>query len=183
MTAIPERLVRIGAIAKAHGLRGEVAVRPDEPGSQTLLAQKQVYLRCPKGSPEVREIASVRSAGPVLLVRLAGVEDRTAAERLAGCEVLLPRTSLPPAAEGEFYASDLVGLKAVSVEGDALGRVREVFDAGAAPVLVIEGRLELQIPLAEPFVSRVDLDAGEIVVVPPEEAEELDALGSDGEAR
>jgi 16S rRNA processing protein RimM len=171
MADLPERLVRIGVIVRAHGIRGELSVRLDEPGSRTLLSQKQVWLRS-AGGIEPRAVVGARPGSSHLLLRLAGVEDRSAAEGLRGTELLVPRASLPPVEEGEYYVADLVGLRVVDAQGAELGRVESVFEAGAAPVLEIGGDREWQLPLAEPFIKRVDLAGGVLVVEPPEEVEE-----------
>lgn len=177
MTAVPDRLIRVGVVARPHGIRGELLVRLDVPGSRTLLDSKRLFLRAPTGVPELREFVSVRPIGQNVILRLPDVDDRTAAEGFAGYEVLLARDWLPATEEGEYYIADLVGLRVVGSDGVQLGRVKSVFDAGAAPVLEIAGEREWQVPLAEPFVKRVDIAAGELVVEPPEETEEVPGDG------
>lgn len=169
MPGDPQRLVRIGRIAKAHGIRGEVTIRPDEPDSTSLLEQEEVWLKAGQGDPERFEIEQARPAHQAILVRFVGFEDRTAAETLAGREVWLPRDRLEELEEGEFYADDLVGLKAVAPEGAELGRVVAVEDHGAVPILEIQGARRFQVPLVETFVRRIDLEAGVVEIVAPEE--------------
>jgi len=166
----PQRLVRIGKIARAHGIRGEVAIKPDESGSTTLLTQPRAWLKWRDGRVEPVEIASARTVNEGWLVRFANCPDRTAAEKFGGVEVFLPRECLPELEDGEFYADDLVGLRVESVSGEDLGKVTQVFDGGAVPVLEVEGRRSLQIPLVDTFVKRVDQVAGVVVVETPEEA-------------
>lgn len=168
MPSDPQRFVRIGKIARAHGIRGEVAVRLEEPSSTTLLMQKAVWLKA-DGEPEPAEIETARAAHGGLLVRFVGCYDRTAAEKLAGREVWLPRACLPKPQDGEYYVADLVGLEARSPAGVALGKVVEVVDTGGVPVLEIEGDRRFQIPLVETFVQRIDLEAGLAVLEVPEE--------------
>jgi len=66
------------------------------------------------------------------------VTDRNAAEALRGTELSVPRSELPPLAEGEYYHADLVGQDAVSSTGEALGRIVEVVDYGAGDLIEIE---------------------------------------------
>ncbi len=166
-----EKLVRIGRVARAHGIRGEVAVVPDERGSTTLLRLERVWVRREGSAPELRKLRSARPTDGAALVLFEGCGDRNAADALRGLEVLAERAWLPPLEDGEYYAADLVGLVALSEQGEKLGTVVGFYDAGAVPVLEIEGVRSLQIPIADPFVKRVDLAAGEIVVAPPVDEE------------
>ncbi len=145
----------------------------DEPGSATLLEVDEVVLSG-AGGQSARAVTSARPAHGAVLVLFSGVADRSEAERLRGLEVLVPRERLAALGEGEYYAADLVGMAARRPDGTAVGRVVEVMDAGAAPVLLLrkDSGEEVQIPLADVFVKRIDLAAGEMVVEPPEEARE-----------
>ena len=173
MAADPKRLLRIGRVVKAHGLRGEVSVRPDVADSTTLLSQKGAWLRAKGGEPGFVEIESARTAHEAILVRFKGCADRTAAELLCGREVLLPREFLPEPDPGEFYAADLIGLAVVRSQGggEALGKVVDAHETGGAPVLEIEREPgnSLQVPLADTFVKRIDLAAGVIEIELPQE--------------
>ncbi len=171
MAEAPERLIRVGVVARAHGLRGELSVKTDVAGSRTLAGQPRLYLRDATGKLEDRTIRSTRPQGEQMLVVVDGVGDRDAAQALTGREVLLSRDSLPPVEEGEFYAADLIGLPVKTPAGQLLGKVAAVSDAGATPVLEVVGEREWQIPLVDLFVKRVDLAAGELVVEPPVQEE------------
>jgi 16S rRNA processing protein RimM len=162
-----EKRVRIGRVARAHGIRGEVAVVPDEPGSTTLLSLKQVWLGRSGSALELRAVRSARMMSGATLVQFEGSDDRTAAEAMRGLEVLVERGWLPELEPGEYYAADLVGLNVRNERGEKLGTVAGIYDAGAVPVLEIDGERSLQVPLAEAFVKRIDLAAAEIVIAPP----------------
>jgi 16S rRNA processing protein RimM len=169
MAGDPHRLLRVGKIVRAHGIHGEVTVRPDEASSTTLLSQKDAFLKAPSGRVELVVIEAARTAHQAVLMRFAACPDRTAAEKLVGREVLLPRDRLPDLEPGEFYAEDLVGLAVTSVAGERLGTVERVSDAGGVPVLEVVGSKAFQVPLVDSFVKKVDVEVGVIVVEPPEE--------------
>jgi 16S rRNA processing protein RimM len=100
-------------------------------------------------------------------VKVEGVSDRTAAERLVGAEVLAPREELGEAAEGEHLWTDLEGLEVLTAAGEAVGRVTGLYATGGVDVLVVTGpRGEKLVPLA-PYVE-VDVAGRRIVVDPPE---------------
>jgi 16S rRNA processing protein RimM len=175
MVEAPERLIRVGVIAKAHGVRGELSVKTDVPGSRTLMMQTRLYLRDAQGRLESRQIRTARAAEKQMLLELEGVDDRDAAQALHGREVMLPRACLPPVEQGEYYAADLIGMAVKSPTGAPLGRVTRLNDAGGVPVLMIEGERELQVPLVDVFVKQVNVEAGEMIVEPPLEEETEEA--------
>ena len=72
------------------------------------------------------------------IARFAEVTDRTAAEKLRGTTLTVPRSAMPALGEGEYYHADLIGLPAVSTEGAELGKVVAVENFGAGDVLEIE---------------------------------------------
>lgn len=161
--------VAVGRIVRAHGVRGELGVRCDDPSTSSLLQAKQVRLA---GESELRAVAFARPAHTEVLLRLRGVDDRDQAEALRGREVELPRAALPPPEPGEYYYADLVGLQAFDESGKLLGEVKGLWETGPVPVLVIgEEPEELLVPFAEPFVVAVKAAEGRIVIRPPEYAE------------
>lgn len=162
-------LVAIGKVVRAIGLGGFVGVG----GSSGALEQlEQVTLRRAGGPDVARRILEARPQGRVWAVQFEGVVDRAAAEALVGSEVLAERDHLGEAGEGQHFWADLVGLAVRTEAGEALGSVDGLLETGAVDVLVVRGgRGELLIPLA-PYV-RVDRDAREIVVDPPEGLLEL----------
>jgi 16S rRNA processing protein RimM len=79
-----------------------------------------------------------------------------------GVELAVPRESLPPLGEDEYYSFQLVGLAVEEEGGRVLGRVRDVLDYPANDVLELDTGLSL--PLVEACVRKVDLESGRIVV-------------------
>jgi 16S rRNA processing protein RimM len=115
---------------------------------------------------EVRIIAS-RVHGNTLVAQFEGVADRDAAAALKGCDVGVPRGEFPAAADGEFYWSDLIGLKVANTERYGFGQVTRILQTGANDVLVVAGGAggrETLIPFIAGVIRQVDLAAGEIVV-------------------
>lgn len=157
-------LVRIGKVVRAVGLKGHVGVA----GSEGALGELEwIALRAGDAEPATWRIEEVRPQGRVWAVKLEGVSDRSAAERLVGAEVLAPREELGEAGPGEHLWVDLEGLEVVTAAGEAVGRVTGLYATGGVDVLVVEGaRGEKLVPLA-PYVE-VDVAGGRIVVDPPE---------------
>jgi 16S rRNA processing protein RimM len=149
--------LEIGRLGAAHGLAGELSVKPFFEGSAALLSVPRVWLVSDAGEREVA-IEGARRHGPRVLVKLAGVADRTAAERLTGARIEVERSLLPPLAPGEYYLADLVGVDVVGPEG-TLGVVTRVLThptLDAVEIRLSDGRTAEQ-PLVAPFVARVDV--------------------------
>lgn len=110
----------------------------------------------------------------LVLAEIAGVSDRDSAAALKGTKLFITRESLPATDEDTFYHADLVGLIAESASGEAIGRVKAVFDHGAGVYLEIERRdgKPLLAPFTKTAVPVVNTDGGRLVVVETVEAGE-----------
>ncbi len=162
------KLVAVAEIARPHGIAGELRLKLYNPGSDLLRRRPPVLLRLPDGTEREATLTTAREADKALLVRIAGVDDRDAAEALRGAEVCVPRASLPPPEEGEFYAWDLEGAAAVLISQEAgatplpIGQVVELLTYPTCEVLVVvrpDGK-RMEVPLLAPYVTRVDAEHG-----------------------
>jgi 16S rRNA processing protein RimM len=169
----------VGRIVKAHGITGEVVVevRTDDPGGR-FAKGKVLRGRASRGTSE-RDytIDGVREHGGRLLVRLAGIADRDAADALRGTLFLVESDDLPPISEpDEFYDHQLEGLAVRTVAGIEIGTVAEVLHTAAGELLSIktpEGAEKL-VPFVTAFVPTVSLADGLIEIDPPEGLLDLD---------
>jgi len=166
----PRPILEVGYVARVHGLSGELAVRTFDPDSEAVGTVRRLVLRLRSGEEREMEIARTRRAADATLVSLDGITSRSAAEPFRGATVFVHREELPPPREGEWFQGDLVGLEARTPEGTPLGRVTEIWNTGPVPNLVIEGTgaEPLVVPFVDEFVPEVDVEAGLLVVRPPE---------------
>ena len=155
----------IGKVAGAHGLRGELKVAPLTDFPEHVRELHRVLLAPPNDAGAVTDIESVRMHKGVLLIKLASVPDRTAAEALRGATLAIKRSMGAPLPEGHYYVDDIIGLRVVTTAGEVVGHITEVLRTGANDVYVTERAL---IPAIPGVVKRVDLDAGQMVVEPME---------------
>lgn len=160
----------VGQVGRAHGVSGEVAVavRTDDPGAR--FAAGAVLATDPPERGPLRVVGSRWHSGR-LLVRLDGVTDRTAAERLRGTTLLVDSGALPPLSDpDEFYDHQLIGLHAVLPDGRPVGSVTDVLHTPGSDLLALDtgGEEEALVPFVQAIVPTVDLAAGRIVIVPPE---------------
>lgn len=120
--------VTLAVVIGAHGVAGEVRLK-------VFAEDLKAYKSFNGGALTLK---SLRHGANGAIARFAEIADRNAAEALRGTEITVPRADLPPLAEGEYYHADLLGLAAVSTDGDDLGRVVAIDNYGAGDVLEIE---------------------------------------------
>jgi 16S rRNA processing protein RimM len=124
--------VTLAAVTGAHGVAGEVRLKLLGDGLASLKPHKAFN----EGALTLKALRDDGKGGAI--ARFAEVPDRTAAEKLRGTALTVPRSALPPLGEGEYYHADLLGLAAVSDAGAPLGTVIAVENYGAGDVLEIE---------------------------------------------
>jgi 16S rRNA processing protein RimM len=166
--------VVVGRIGRPHGVRGEVTVevRTDDPDLR--FAPGAVLLTDPASRGPLT-VEGARWHREILLLTIAGIDSREAAETYRNTELLVPVADLPELDDPEdFYDHQLVGLSARSIDGTVLGEVAAVRHEGADLLVVRrpEGG-EALIPFVAAMVPTVDLDGGYLVVDPPEGLLEL----------
>jgi 16S rRNA processing protein RimM len=167
---VPQRLIQLGVIGRAHGVRGLVRVTSHTADPADLTAYGP--LTDAKGR---RFALRWRAEGVAEITELVGdtavkVTDRSVAERLTNTPLFIDRARLPPAEEDEFYLADLIGLAAVGPDGAALGRVAVVHDYGAGTSIELErdDAPPLIVPFTHACVPDVDIAGGRVVVVVPD---------------
>ncbi|CAN5762673.1 MAG: ribosome maturation factor RimM [Rubrobacter sp.] len=157
--------VVIGVVVAPHGVRGTLRVRALGAGKHLRKGKEPVVVGVR------RRISAVRQTPKGFLLDLEGIESRAGARSLKGQEIVLDRAELDAPEEGEFYVADLVGLTAVDDAGEIVGTVDDTFETAAHEVLVVreeEDRQELYLPFTLEHVPEVDLEAGRILIRPPE---------------
>ena len=183
-SATSQRLVLMGAILGAHGIKGEVKVKSfaakpadiAEYGPLTDTKHKRSF-----------ELSIVGAAKGVLIGRIAGIADRNAAEALKGVELFVDRDRLTaPKDPEEYYLADLIGLAAFDGEDAKLGEIVSVDNYGAGDLLLVvpESGEGFVVPFAKAFVPVVDVKGGRVVLdlpadffeVPAQEEEEAAEL-------
>lgn len=182
MPPASQNLVVLGVFGAAHGLKGEIRLKSytEEP-----LAIANYAPLLTKSGRQIK-LASLRQAKDVLIARVEGVSDRTGAEQLVNLQLFVERAVLgTPEDEDEFFHTDLIGLVARGEDGNRIGTVTGLFDFGAGDIIEVTpdgakrapdsakgtpgGTKPLLLPFTKATIPEVDIKAGHIVVVLPEE--------------
>lgn len=171
--AADDKLILLGVIGAAHGIKGEVRIKAFT-GDPLAIAD---YGPLTDEKGRRFEIAEIRPAKEVVVARLKGITSREAAETLNGVNLFVSRDKIPaPEDEDEFLQADLIGCAVVGPDGVVLGTVTTVANYGAGDLLDIllpDGRSVLM-PFTKAFAPRIDIAARRIEAVPPEGLFEAD---------
>jgi 16S rRNA processing protein RimM len=177
--------VTIARVAKTQGRHGEVAA--------TLLTDFPELFATRKNLSALGGTAG--ASGParrtldveehwfhkgMVVLKFAGVDSISDAERLVGSELQVPRSQRAELGSDQFYVSDLTGCT-VTDSGREIGKIKDVqFGSGEAPLLVIEGGVssgnkEYLVPFATAYIEKIALEQKRLEMKLPEGLLELDA--------
>ncbi len=158
-------MIEVMKIVNTHGVKGELKAMYYADSPMFFKKVKTLYDK--KENPYV--ITGVREGKNALLVTIEGVEDMTSAEKLKNLSLYAKREDFPPLPKGEYYLIDLIGITAVTVDGEEIGDVVNVLEQTAQNLLVIKkDDKEILIPKCDAFIDRVDLDEKKIYIIPIE---------------
>ncbi|WP_394429955.1 ribosome maturation factor RimM [Streptomyces sp. SGAir0957] len=159
----------VGRIGRAHGIKGEVTieVRTDEP--ELRLGPGAVLATDPAATGPLT-IESGRVHSGRLLLRFAGVRDRTGAEALRNTLLIaeVDPEELPEDPD-EFYDHQLMDLDVVTADGTEVGRITEISHLPSQDLFIVErpDGSEVMIPFVEEIVTEIDLEEQKAVITPP----------------
>jgi 16S rRNA processing protein RimM len=164
----------MGRIGAAHGIGGEVRIAAFTAEPLALKAYGPFETDRPGLAIDI-DIVAARASGTVLIARLEGVTDRTAAEKLNGVELYVPRDRLPPPAdEDDFYHADLIGLEARLADGTVLGTVTALPNYGASDLIEVRNAPSgdsYLYPFTRAVVPDIRIAEGYLVIEVPRDAE------------
>lgn len=156
-------MIVMGHVLAPYGVRGWIKIQPFTEAVDGLLSYRHWWF-ARNEDWQLRKVVEGRAQGASLVARLEGCEDRDQAVALRGLQVAVPRSELPPPANGEYYWCDLIGLAVENTEGEKFGQVEEVLATGANDVLVVRGDRERLIPFIESVVVGVEFENSRVVV-------------------
>lgn len=154
--------VEIGMITGPVGIRGEVKIKSYAEDPSRFRKIKEIGLRMDGKDAGDYAIEHVRSSGGMVVVKLAGVDDRNAAELLRNAEVFMDRADLEPLGPGEHYIRDLIGMAVVDDEsGETVGTLGDVLTDRPQDIYVIKAvdGSEFMLPAVPEFVRGIDDDS------------------------
>jgi len=153
----------VGAVAGAHGVKGDVRIKTFTENPMDIAAYGALWDEAGQNSYEILNAYPDKMGARV---RFKNVTSRSHAEALKGTRLYVARDNLPMLDEEDFYHADLIGLAAVTDQGEKLGTVKAVYNFGSADLLDIDGQF---IPFTKINVPEIDFQTGTLTVVPPQD--------------
>jgi len=174
--------VCIGIIIGAKGLNGALRIKSFTGQPEDVGSYGPVTL---EGEDRTRHLRVVDKAKGSLVLHIGGVEDRAGADALKGKKLFVDRAALPSVDNGEFYHTDLIGLPVRIKDGEELGSVYAIYDFGGGDIIDVkcDDGTSVLVPFTEDAVPEIDIDKGQILVVPPKyfETDSTNAKDAEGD--
>lgn len=158
-----ERFIVVGKVGAPHGIKGEVKITSFTEKADDISEYLSWFLKKEGRWVETR-VEKIVSQGKYLVAKLLHCNDRDNAQQWTNCEIAVKREQLPELPEGQYYWSDLEGLEVKTPLGLGLGKVKEIIETGANPVIVVVGEKRHLVPYLPQVVNEVNLSAGYIIV-------------------
>jgi 16S rRNA processing protein RimM len=160
-----DKLVSIGRVIKAYGVRGEMKVEPLSDFSERYENLHSVKIEFPDGVIQSFNVDSARFREGVVVLKLQGIDDRESAAALHGAYVSIGIDEIVPLDENRFYLFQLEGLNVVTVDGSKIGTVLRVEQYPAHDVMVVKTDTKtIMIPAVKEFIVNIDLHKKQMVI-------------------
>ncbi|MCX8492581.1 MAG: ribosome maturation factor RimM [Cyclobacteriaceae bacterium] len=145
---------KIGYVAKAHGLKGEVTIIVTEPVDLDPI--ESVFIE-QKNTLVPYFIKDLSDRGDKAFVKFEEINSIEQANGLKGCSLYLLKEARPKLKRGEFYDDEIVGFAVEDELTGILGNITEVSTNGPNKLLVVNylGK-EALIPTNGPFIKSVN---------------------------
>ena len=160
-----EAFLQIGVITSAHGVHGECKVFPmtDDPRRFSELDEVIVEKN---GRRAVRRVQGAKYFKNMVILKLEGSDTMNDAEKMRESALFVPREKAVALQEDEYYIADMIGMRVITDEGEALGILTDVMQTGANDVYIVNSEHygEILIPAIKDCIIKVDAEAGEMSV-------------------
>ncbi len=153
--------LRIGKVVGVHGIRGSLKVYSYTESPSIFNSGNQILVEDAAGCKQFFKIARGNPHKRLILLSLAGIENRHAAEKLINADIFAQKSTLPGLEKGEYYWSDIIGLNVFLKNKNYLGRVESIFPTGSNDVYVVkhpDSGKETLIPALESVIEKIDLE-------------------------
>jgi 16S rRNA processing protein RimM len=157
------KLIPVGRVIAAHGVRGEVKLRYYNETAMVLPQYPSFFVDRAGTNIELKP-SRVRHQGNVFIIKFKGLETVEDVGFLLKRDLLVAESDLPALEEDEYYDYQLIGLDAVTEQGRAFGKVKDVMHIRARDILVIEGAREVLVPMTEENIVKISREEGFVQV-------------------
>jgi len=158
--AVDSEFVSVGRILAPWGTKGDLKIEVMTDFPERFASGRKVYL---DNEPLTIERSHLHKDS--LIVKLATIDSREAAEKLRGRLLEIPQAEVCPLPEGEYYRFELIGLEVQTTEGESLGEIAEILVTGSNDVFVVrKDANEVLIPAIDDVIKFVDIEKRRITI-------------------
>jgi 16S rRNA processing protein RimM len=162
--------ITLALVVKTQGRRGEVAAEVHSDVPDRFREGMALWALGKTGERREVRVEDLWPHKEFLVLKFEGIETISDAEWLVGAELQVPRSERAELEPGWTYLSDLIGCQVFDGERD-IGPIQDVqFGSGEAPLLVVKGaaKMPYEIPFAEAYLEKVDLERKQVRMRLPE---------------
>jgi len=160
-----DKYFEIGQIVNTNGLKGMLKIKPFTDDIKEFEEFKTIYIQKKAELVEFK-IQMVRYVKNMVLLKLEGIDDIDEAEKYRNLYLKVERSKMPKLPEDTYYVVDLIDCEVITIDGETLGKVDDVFSTGSNDVYVVKNELGKQIllPAIGEVVKEVDIPNKKITV-------------------
>ncbi len=160
-----QELVNIAKISGTHHLQGALKAASVLEDTDVLNGAKVIV----ENSIGTQKIFTVSRAERInekmLIIEFEEITSVNEAKKLLESKIYVRREQLGNISEDEFYLVDLIDMNVVTVEGENIGKITDVFSTSAHDIYVVnEGENEIMIPAVDEFVQEVNFEKRVVTV-------------------
>ena len=155
----------IGQIVNTFGIKGFVKVKPFTDDLERFEELKSILVIKNKNMIEMK-IEEVKYQKGMVLLKLEGIEDMTMAEKYKGCYIKIHRKDARELEEGTYFIADIIGSDVYTDTDEYLGKVDDIYNAGAQDIYVVKDELGKQIllPSIKEVILDIDIEKQKVIV-------------------
>jgi 16S rRNA processing protein RimM len=154
-----EDLIAIAKITKSRGLRGEVVANVLTDFPERFENLEMVFAVRVDGARDKLKIEKFWFQKDRIILKFEGIDSIEAAEKLKDFEICIPESDAIELETDEYFDWELEGCEVETVEGERIGRVKEVMRTGGTEILIVAGaQKEYMIPFAETICTEVNIE-------------------------
>ncbi|MCD8502735.1 MAG: ribosome maturation factor RimM [Bacillaceae bacterium] len=159
----------VGKVVNTHGIRGEIRVISTTDFPEERFAPGSIlYLDHPTFSNKLTlTVATHRRHKNFNLVTFKGYDSLNEVEKFKGGILQVSEEQLGELEEGDYYYHEIIGCQVATIEGEDLGKIKEILSPGANDVWVIQrknGGKDLLIPYIEQVVKEVNINEKKVTI-------------------
>ncbi|GAA6211441.1 ribosome maturation factor RimM [Hyphomicrobiales bacterium 4NK60-0047b] len=158
----------LGVITNAHGIKGDVTIKPFGQDLNTLTDYGPLTDKTGKQSFTILSLR--HSKKDLYVARIKELTDRNMAESAKATDLYIELSKLPEPDDDEFYYHDLIDLRVQLPSGDLYGTVKAVENFGASDIIEIlpqNSQKTVYFSFTKEIIPVVNVKEGFITLEPP----------------